>query len=156
MRHFLFEDKPYRISPYFKRRKKEQDSAVALAKLIKRLTPRSSHGGSSGKKSSGFSVGGFTRRGVDTRQKCVVKMQYSDSMEAHYKQIGDYIIREGKGIDGGKPEAYGTDIEEYRNNIVERNYRIFISPQSNKIDLNDLTEKFVKRLELQTGYSFYW
>jgi len=156
MRHFLFEDKPYRISPYFKRRKKEQDSAVALAKLIKRLTPRSSHGGSSGNKSSGFSGGGFTRRGVDTRQKCVVKMQYSNSIEAHRFQIKEYLVKEGKGIDGGKPELYGTEFEEYQNNMVERNYRIFLSPQSDKIDLKDLTEKFVKKLEQQTGYSFFW
>lgn len=156
MRHFLFEDKPYRISPYFKRRKQEQDSAVALAKLIKRLTPRSSHGGSGGHKSSGFSGGGFTKRSVDTRQKCVVKMQYSNSIEAHKKQIEEYLVREGTDIDGDRAKLYGSEIEEYRQNMVERNYRIFLSPQSDKIDLKDMTEAFVKRLELQTGYSFYW
>jgi len=155
MRHFLFEDKPYRISPYFKRRKKEQDSAVALAKLIKRLTPRSSYVGEIGNKSSGGGIT-YTRRSFDTRQKCVVKMQYSNSIDAHRFQIKEYLVKEGKSIDGGKPELYGTDFEEYQNNMVERNYRIFLSPQSDKIDLKDMTEKFIKKLEQQTGYSFYW
>ncbi|GBU28281.1 hypothetical protein R84B8_01839 [Treponema sp. R8-4-B8] len=156
MRHFLFEDKEYRIKPYFKRRKKEMDSAVALAKLIKRLTPRSSRGSSGGYKSSGFSGGGFTKRGVDTRQKCVAKMQYSKSGEAHRKQLEEYLVREGTDIDGSRAKLYGTDLDEYRQNMTDKNFRIFLSPQSDKIDLKDLTEKFINKLEQQTGYSFYW
>jgi len=155
MRHFLFEDKPYRISPYFKRRKKEQDSAVALAKLIKRLTPRSSYVGEVGNKSSGGGIT-YTRRSFDTRQKCTVKVHNSRSKEAHLYQLKEYLVKEGKGIDGGKPELYGTDLEEYQNNMVDTNFRIILSPQSDKIDLKDMTEKFVKTLEQQTGYSFYW
>jgi hypothetical protein len=89
MRHFLFETKEYRINPYFKRRKNEQDSAVALAKLIQRLTPRS-RSGSGGNKDRG---GGFIKRGVDTRQKCVVKMNYSNSGAAHHKQLEEYLVR---------------------------------------------------------------
>jgi hypothetical protein len=149
MRHFLFEKKEYRIKPYFKRRKKEQDSAVALAKLIKRLTPRS-------KNKSGGNSGGFIKRGVDTRQKCVVKMQYSKSIKAHYKQLNEYLVREGTDIDGGRAKLYGTDIDEYKSNMVEKNFRIFLSPQSDKINLKEMTEQFIKKLEQQTGYTFYW
>jgi len=155
MRHFLFEDKPYRISPYFKRQKKQQDSAVALAKLIKKLTPRTRSGSSSSSSGSkGFSGG--SKRGVDTRQKCVAKMQYSKSGAAHRKQLEEYLVREGTEIDGSRAKLYGTDLEEYRQNMDEKNFRIFLSPQSDKINLNDLTEEFVKKLERQTGYSFYW
>jgi len=150
MRHFLFEDKPYRISPYYKRKKKQQqDSAVALAKLLKKLMPRSSSGGS-----KGF-IGG-SRRGVDTRQKCVVKMQYSKSIEAHRKQLEEYLVREGTDIDFSRAKLYGTDLDEYRQNMVEKNFRIFLSPQSNNINLNDMAEKFIQKLEQQTGYTFYW
>jgi type IV secretory pathway VirD2 relaxase len=152
MRHFLFEDKPYRISPYFKRQKKQQDSAVALAKLLKKLTPRTS---SSSGGSKGFISGG-SRRGVDTRQKCVVKMQYSKSGEAHRKQLEEYLVREGTDIDGSRAKLYGTDLDEYRQNMVDKNFRIFLSPQSDKINLNDMAEKFIKKLEQQTGYTFYW
>jgi len=144
-RHFLFEDKPYRINPRFKRKRNEQDSAVALAKLLRRLSP-GSRGGS----------GHSTRRGVDARQKCVVKMQYSNSGAAHRVQLEKYLVREGTDIDGGRAKLYGTDLEEYRSNMADKNFRIFLSPQSDKINLKDLTEKFMKTLEQRTGYRFYW
>jgi hypothetical protein len=150
MRHFLFEDKEYRINPYFKRwRRNEQDSAVALAKLIRRLIPRSRRG-SGGSKSFGG------RKGVDARQNCMVKMQYSNSIKAHRIQLEKYLVREGTDIDGSGAKLYGTDLEEYKNNMVGRNFRIFLSPQSDKINLKDLAEKFIKNLEQQTGYTFYW
>jgi len=151
MRHFLFETKEYRISPYFKRQKKQQDSAVALAKLIKRLTPRT-RGSSGGSK--GF-IGG-SRHGVDTRQKCTVKVHFSKSGEAHRKQLEEYLVREGTDIDGSRAKLYGTNPEEYRENMVDKNFRIILSPQSDKINLKNMTEQFVKKLEQQTGYTFYW
>ena len=148
-RHFLFEEKEYRINPRYKRKRNEQDSAVALARLLRRLGPHSRSG-------SGGGHGGGTRRGPDTRQKCVVKMQYSNSGIAHSIQLNEYLVREGTDIDGGRAKLYGTDLEEYRENMVDRNFRIFLPPQSNRIDLKDLTEKFVKTLEQRTGYKFYW
>ena len=150
MRRFLFEDKPYRINPYFRRQRKETDSALVLARLLKKLAGHSQKNQSKPK----FYGSGSIRR--DIRQKCTVKMQYSNSKEAHKFQLEKYLVLEGKGIDGSKPELYGTDLEEYRNNMVDKNFRIFLSPQSDKIDLTDLTKKFVKTLELQTGYTLYW
>ena len=147
MRHFLFEEKEYRINPRYKRKRNEQDSAMALAKLLRRLSPRSRSG-------SGHDSG--ARRGPDARQKCVVKMQYSNSMDAHRVQLEKYLVREGTDIDGGRAKLYGTDLDEYRKNMVDRNFRIFLSPQSDRIDLKDLTEKFMKTLEQRTGFKFYW
>jgi hypothetical protein len=149
MRHFLFEEKEYRINPRYKRKRNEQDSAVALARLLRRISPHSRSGSSGGH-------GGGGRRGPDTRQKCVAKMQYSNSGIAHSFQLDNYLVREGADIDGGRPKLYGIDLEEYRKNMVDRNFRIFLSPQSDKIDLKDLTEKFMKKLEQTTGYKFYW
>lgn len=149
MRHFLFETKEYRINPRFRRKRNEQDSAVALARLLRRLTPRSF-------KSNKSSGGGSGGRRVDIRQKCVVKMNYSNNMHAHLKQLNEYLVREGTDVDGSRAKLYGTDLEEYRENMVDRNFRIFLSPQSDKVDLKDLTEKFVKKLEQQTGYTLYW
>jgi hypothetical protein len=83
-------------------------------------------------------------------------MQYSNSIEAHRFQLEKYLVKEGKGIDGGQPELYGTDIDEYRENMTGRNFRIFLSPQSNAIDLKAMTEKFMVKLEAATGYRFYW
>jgi hypothetical protein len=151
MRHFLFETKEYRINPYFKRRKKERDSAVALSKLLHRLMRRSRSGSGGG----GNHGGGF-RRGADIRQKCVVKMQYSNSIRAHRRQLEEYLVREGTDIDGGRAKLYGTDPDEYRQNMDKKNFRIFLSPRSDKINLKDLAEQFVKKLEQQTGYTLYW
>jgi len=145
LRHFLFEEKEYRINPHFKRKRNEQDSAMALAKLLRRLSPRSRSGS-----------GGSARRGPDIRQKCVVKMQYSNSGAAHRVQLEEYLVREGTDIDGGRARLYGTDLDEYRDNMADRNFRIFLSPQSDRIDLQDLTERFMRRLEQQTGYRLYW
>jgi hypothetical protein len=87
---------------------------------------------------------------------CVAKMQYSDSLKAHRLQLEKYLVREGTERDGSRAKLYGTDIEEYRENMAERNFRIFLSPQSDKVDLTALTEKFVKKLEASTGYKLYW
>jgi len=149
LRHFLFEEKEYRINPRYKRKRNEQDSAMALARLLRRLSPRSRSG-------SGSGHGGGARRGPDLRQKCIVKMQYSYSGIAHSKQLEEYLGREGTDIDGGRAKLYGTDLDEYRKNMVDKNFRIFLSPQSDKINLKEMTEKFMKTLEQRTGYKFYW
>ena len=84
MRHFLFEEKEYRINPSFRRRKIE-DSARALARLLR-------PGNRENKRPSGGPGGG--RRGIDARQKCVAKMQYSNSLDAHRVQLEKYLVRE--------------------------------------------------------------
>lgn len=145
MRHFLFEEKEYKIKPAFRRNKKERDSAAELARLLKRT----------GAKRAG-SAGGGAGRKTDARQKCVVKAQYSNSIEAHRVQLEKYLAREGTALDGSPASLFGTDIEEYKENMAGKNFRIFLSPQSDKADLKALTEKFVKRLETGTGYQFYW
>jgi hypothetical protein len=149
MRHFLFEDKEYKIRPRFRSLKtREQEPGRALVQLLRLL------GRSAGKRENTYSTGRI--RNIDARQKCTVKMQYSNSAAAHRVQLEHYLVREGTDIDGGQAQLYGSDIEEYRKNMTDRNFRIFLSPQSDKTDLKDLTEKFVKKLELATGYKLYW
>lgn len=146
MRHFLFEDKEYKIRPYFKRRRLP-DAAVELARLLRRF----------GKKhrSTGGAFGGA--RGADTRQKCIAKMNYSYSIEAHLKQLREYLCREGTAEDLTAGAAlFGTDIKEYERNITAKNYRVFLSPQSPNVDLKALAESLITRLEIQTGLRLYW
>jgi hypothetical protein len=143
MRHFLFEEKEYRINPSFRRARREQDSAQALARFLKRK----------GTKTAGRSGGG---KAVDARQMCVVKAQYSNSIEAHRVQLEKYLVREGTDIDGGRAKLYGTDLDEYRQNMTAKNFRIFLSPQSDKVEPKELAQRFIKKLELQTGYKLYW
>jgi hypothetical protein len=144
MRHFLFEEQEYRVNIRFRRKRNEQDSAKALARLLRHKGPYRHSGG-----------GGGSRR-TDARQKCVAKMQYSSSLKAHRLQLEQYLVREGTERDGSRAVLYGTDREEYKQNMAERNFRIFLSPQSGEADLKGLAEGFVKRLEKQTGYKLYW
>ena len=141
MRHFLFEDKDYRYRANFKRYNRQaRDPVVELARLFRRK------GGTSKPKA----------RPRDLRQKCTVKMQYSNSLEAHHFQIKNYLIREGAGVDGSIPELFGSNIDEYKSNMVPKNFRIFLCPKTNDYDLQDLGEQFIKKLEKQTGYQLYW
>jgi hypothetical protein len=138
MRHFLFEEKEYQFKASFKHRI-IRDPAAELARVMKRKAVRTGR-----------------ERHVDIRQNCIVKLQYSNSLDAHKVQLEKYLSREGTGIDGSAALLFGTDPEEYRNNITDRNFRIFLSPQSPNADLKTLAEQFVKRLEKQTGYRLYW
>jgi hypothetical protein len=40
--------------------------------------------------------------------------------------------------------------------MVAKNFRIFLSPESNKVPLETLTRTFMKKLELETGKKLYW
>jgi type IV secretory pathway VirD2 relaxase len=83
-------------------------------------------------------------------------MKYSNNMESHRIQLEEHMVREGAGIDGSRAKLYGTDNNEYRNNMFSGNFHIFLCHQSDKIDLKNLVEKLIKKLEQQTGYSLYW
>jgi hypothetical protein len=149
MRRFLFEEKEHRVSISFRRGGKIPESASSLNRLIRQIAGRSKGGSGSG---------GFAGRGAagDSRRNCVVKTRYSDSMAAHLHQINKYLTREGTDREGGAAELYGTDIAEYKANMTDRNFRVFLSPQNGNTDLTALTKSFVKRLELDTGYKIYW
>ena len=143
MRSFLLLDEEYRIKATFKRGRIIRDPAVELARLLR-------------KASRGSSFKGGRGRSVDFRQRCTAKMQYSSSIEAHKVQLEKYLIMEGKGIDGEAPNLFGTELETYRENMTGKNFRIFLSPESSQIDIKDLAEKFMVKLERQTGYRLYW
>lgn len=91
------------------------------------------------------------------KQNCSVIAKYRNDKESHLKNL-EYIQKEGKSIDGDKPLLYGSENseEEYKKNITDKNWRIILSPQSNKVDLNVLTDEFIKKLEEETGYKFTW
>jgi type IV secretory pathway VirD2 relaxase len=152
-KHFIGVES-YEISPEWKAPQRKRSSmALGLVALYVIRKYRSS----SKKKKSGSSGGRRISSQVrDTRQRCTVKMHYSKSMEAHKEQINRYLVKEGKGKDGVKPELYGTPEAEYRKNMVNKNFRIFLSPASASIPLEALTKTFVSSLEAQHGYKLYW
>jgi hypothetical protein len=141
VRHFLFEEKNYQYRPNYKRKKDKRNAVEELSRLLRK-----------GAKGHTPQTGGRK----DLRQKCIAKMQYSSSIEAHRVQLEKYLSREGTDIDGSAAELFGTDSEEYRKNMAGKNFRIFLSPESGKADARELAEKFIEKLEKQTGYSLYW
>jgi hypothetical protein len=145
MRHFLFEDKDYEYHPTFRRRRKEKDSVKECARLLRAF---------GGKRYPVKRIKTVNQRNL--RQKCIAKMNYSSSIEAHRVQLEKYLTREGAGRDGKDPELFGTDLEEYKKNMVGKNFRIFLSPESLDVDTELLAKEFIKKLEKQTGYRFYW
>jgi hypothetical protein len=147
MRHFLFERNEYRIDPRFRNPHKRPVTMGLHA--LSRLKGGAG-GGTSSRRGSG---GGYT---PDARQRCVVKAHYSKSMRSHLEQINKYLVREGTGKDGKGAELYGTPEGEYRSHMAAKNFRIFLSPESNKVPLETLTRTFMKKVELQTGYKLYW
>ncbi|MDR0553359.1 MAG: hypothetical protein LBG76_00970 [Treponema sp.] len=147
MKHFLFENRDYEINVAFRSPKRKREQYYSLKGLRKLKRAFRSGGGK----------GGFSgKRRNDTRQKCVVKLQYSLSVEAHRDQINRYLVREGTGKDGGPAKLYGTPLEEYRRRMAAKNFRIFLSPASNNVKLDVLAKTFIKKLELQTGKRLYW
>jgi hypothetical protein len=145
MRHFLFEDKDYKYRPNFRRRRKEKDSVAEFARLVRAF---------GGKRFPANRAG--TAKRQDLRQKCIAKMQYSSSIEAHRVQLDKYLTREGTDRDGNAAELFGTNVDEYKKNMVGKNIRIFLSPESLNVDTKILAEQFIKKLEKQTGYRLYW
>lgn len=154
-KHFILLDKDYVISPEFKRPQRRRGITLGLMTLYILRKYRKTKNGSKG----GGPKSGSVARGIripDRRQKCTVKMQYSRSFSAHKEQLQKYLVREGTGKNGNKTELYGTDIDEYKKNMVNKNFRIFLSPANSRVPLESLAKTFVKHLELQTGYRFYW
>jgi len=145
MRHFLFEDKDYEYRATFRRQKKEKDSVAEFARLIRAF---------GGKRFSTKKTKPLNRQNL--RQKCIAKMNYSSSIEAHKVQLEKYLTREGTDREGNAAELFGTELEEYKKNMVGKNFRIFLSPESSDVDTKSLAEQFVKKLEKQTGYHLYW
>jgi ribosomal protein L44E len=99
MRHFLFEDKEYKYHLNYRRQRKQKDSVAEFARLVRAF---------GGKRVPAYRA--RTTKRQDLRQKCIAKMQYSNSIYAHRKQI-EYLTREGTDRDGNAGELFGTDLE---------------------------------------------
>ena len=149
----MFEDKDYEINPRYKVPKKDYALMAGLAALY--YFSKYHSGKSRGGKSSGYGTS-VKRYAIDRRQNCTVKMHYSYSIDAHKEQINRYLQREGTGKDGKSAELYGCDEKEYREHMVSKNFRIFLSPANDTVPLETLAKTFIKNVELQTGYELYW
>jgi len=152
MRHFLFE-KNYEIDPKYQRPRHDTARNMMKLGIAYHFTKNYLNNKNSSSSNSNRS---YQSSSYDKRQNCTVKTHYSTSMDAHKEQINRYLVREGAGKDGNKAVLYGMSVEEYKKDMVDKNFRIFLSPENQKIPLDILTKKFMMKLTLQTGYKFSW
>lgn len=108
-----------------------------------------------------ISGGGFCGRGSafkfsEQNQRVTFKMSYSNSMKSHEQYIKYYMPQHNKDYVEEKPELFGMSEDEYEKYKVPLNFKCIISPESNGINLETLSESFIKRVENQTGYKLCW
>lgn len=90
------------------------------------------------------------------KQRVTFKLSYSHSLKAHKKYIETYMPQKNKDEVSEKPALFGSDIDEYNAHMVGTHFKCIISPESQNVDLQLLSRKFIERLERFTGYELYW
>ena len=87
------------------------------------------------------------------------KLSYNDTpkaMKVHQKYLSTYMTQENKPQVTEKPVLFGTDEKEYEANMTALHFKCIISPENPDVNLELLTREFVRRMEILTGYEFYW
>ena len=150
-----WEEDLYKVKKPYKK-----DDVSYLNNLLKKLSRPTRVGR---KKSESFSGGGAgffepTRVGsMDSKQQRVTfKMTYSNSKQAHDKYLNTYMTQQNREEVEEKPVLFGTDRDVYDEHQVDNHFKCIISPENQNADLEVLTRTFIKHLEAQTGYKFYW
>ena len=106
-------------------------------------------------------VSGGIRKGSayktsEQNQRVTFKMSYSNSMASHDKYRKSYMPQEHKDYVTEKPERFGMTDDEYDGHKVPLNFKCIISPESQNMNLQMLSESFIRRVENQTGYKLIW
>ncbi|MCQ2601281.1 MAG: relaxase/mobilization nuclease domain-containing protein [Treponema sp.] len=97
-------------------------------------------------------------------QRCVVKMTYGNTKEAHMKFFCSYMIQENKDEVKEKPKYFDAifdevpevEIEKYKSEMTDMYFKFILSPELKDVPLKVLARQFIKNLQLQTGFSFSW
>lgn len=142
---------------------KPLDAGLETEKLLKELSKFfifSSHKSKRKDKKVHFSG----RLSNNYTQRCIVKMTYGTSKEAHKNFFRSYMIQENKDevvekpkyFDGVYDEVPESEIEKYESEMTDLYFKFILSPESKNVPLKVLARQFIKNLQLQTGFSFLW
>ncbi len=108
----------------------------------------------------GFSGGGRHSRFAPSengkRQRVMFKMSHSENLKVHQNYLQTYMPQENKSYVVEKPVLFGTDEAEYEKNMSPLHFKCIISPENQNVNLEVLSDEFIKRLEALTGYKLYW
>lgn len=97
-------------------------------------------------------------------QRCVVKMTYGNSKEAHKNFLRSYMVQKNKDEVKEKPTYFDAvydevpeyEIDKYESEMTDLYFKFILSPESKNVPLKKMAREFMKNLQLQTGYSFSW
>ncbi len=92
-------------------------------------------------------------------QRVVTVTNFADA--SLVKRHLSYLQREGKGLDGAKPELFSrtddTEISKEPLPEEERFYRVILSPDNgNDLDMKAYTRAFMDEMENRTGQKYEW
>ena len=116
------------------------------------------------KKTSGSGSGGHFSSSVN-KQRCTVKCSYEkSSFRKHMDFLKIYMPQENKDKVIEKPHLFSAteDIASdeallnYQKNMDQKFWRFIISPARQDIPMEVLVRKFIKQIELKTGYELSW
>lgn len=108
----------------------------------------------------GFSGGGRHTRFAPSengkRQRVMFKMSHSENLKVHQNYLQTYMPQENKSFVEEKPVLFGTDEAEYKKNMSPLHFKCIISPENQNVNLEVLSNEFIKRVEALTGYKLFW
>ncbi len=88
------------------------------------------------------------------KQFAVVKMNYSKYLSTHKKFLEEYMPQKNKPEVIEKPVVFGN--EGYEERMVGRHFKFMISPESDKVPLEEFTKAYMERLSFELGHKFDW
>lgn len=102
-------------------------------------------------KSSSRRYFGFNKR---YQQRVTFKMSNSTKLINHKKYINYYMQQKNIKDIEEKPKLFGS--ENYEDNMVAKHFKCIISPENQNVNLEVLSNEFIKRIEMITGYKLFW
>lgn len=151
---------------YKNKKKKTLDGSVELEKLLKeveKMTRPSSYSNYKTKKKN--KKPHYTGRLSNKyNQRCMCKFAYGTTKEDHIYYLRSYMLQEEKDEVIEKPiyfdavydEVPDSEIDKYEAEVTDLHFKIILSPESRNVPLKELARRFMKNLQMQTGYSFNW
>lgn len=88
------------------------------------------------------------------QQRVTFKMSNSSKLVNHKKYVNYYMQQKNKKDVTEKPTLFGS--ENYEENMVAKHFKCIISPENQSVNLEVLSNEFIKRVEMITGYKLYW
>ena len=98
-----------------------------------------------------------SKTGAGFTQRVTVKINYTGAKKL--QGTVDYITKDGKGVDGKKPEIFTEQGKEPNLNAIdgeERYFRVVISPDKNVPNMKEYVQDVMKEAEKVTGEKLQW